>query len=115
MPRMVIQKHSKGDEVHYDLMLESPQTLWTWRFADVPGSLSDQPCERIQDHDRRFLEYEGELSPGLGEVAIVEGGTFDLLCTQEDRVHFTARGRKVVGTCRLVCVGENAWVLKCER
>ena len=111
---MVVQKHMRDDDVHYDLMLESPLLLWTWRFQQLPGSCCEQPCERIQDHDRKFLDYEGELSPGMGKVSIVEGGTFDLLSAREDQINFTARGHKVLGTCRLVRRGENNWVLKCK-
>ena len=113
MPQLVIQEHSRQGEVHYDLMLESVEALWTWRFDRFPGSEPEQRCERIQDHDRRFLEYEGDLSPGKGRVRIVESGTFDLLSAREDQVHFTARGQKVVGTCRLIQRGENEWELRC--
>jgi len=115
MPRMVIHQHTREGAAHYDLMLESPQLLWTWRFQSFPGTESEQPCERIQDHDRKFLEYEGKLSGDKGEVAIVEAGTFALLHAQEDRVHLTARGHKVAGLCRLERKQENEWVLHCDR
>jgi hypothetical protein len=111
---MVVQKHTRDDDVHYDLMLETPLLLWTWRFREFPGTEAEQECERIKDHERKFLEYEGELSAGNGSVSIVEGGTFDLLSAHEDQIHITARGQKIAGACRLVKRGENQWVLKCE-
>ena len=114
MPRLVIQEHTRAGESHYDLMLESPQLLWTWRFQDLPGSETEQACERIQDHEIKFLDYEGDLSPGMGSVRIVEGGTFDLLSAREDQINFTARARKILGSCRLIRRDENKWVLKCE-
>jgi hypothetical protein len=115
MPRMVIQEHTRDSSAHYDLMMESPTLLWTWRFQDFPGSEPEQPCERIQDHDRKFLEYEGELSPGNGSVRIVAGGTFDLLSAREDEVDFTARAQTVAGSCRLVKRDETHWILRCQR
>ena len=114
MPRLVVHEHTRAGRVHYDLMLESPQMLWTWRFEGFPGSASEQSCQRIQDHDARFLTYEGSLSPGNGSVRIVERGTFDLLSARENEVHFTARGQKVSGACRLLRKGENDWDLLCE-
>ena len=114
MPRLVVHEHSREGGVHYDLMLESPGLLWTWRFAELPGSESEQLCERIQDHDRKFLEYEGALSPGNGSVRIIDSGSFDLLAAGEDEVHFTARGQRLTGACRLMRRGENAWALQCD-
>ena len=114
MPRLVIHEHTREGRVHYDLMLESPQRLWTWRFDAFPGNAREQSCQRIQDHDAKYLAYEGELSPGNGRVRIVESGTFDLLSAREDEVHFTARGRTVAGAYRLVRKNENDWALLCE-
>ena len=114
MPRFVIDEHTRSQGSHYDLMLETQLLLWTWRFDDFPGSEGEQECVRIQDHEQKFLEYEGKLSPGMGEVKIVEAGTFDLLSAREDQIHFRARGAKVVGTCLLGHRGENKWVMKCE-
>ena len=115
MPRLVVQEHKRAGEVHYDLMLESSALLWTWSFADFPGGSSEQSCERIQDHDRKFLTYEGDLSGGNGTVSIVESGSFDLLAAREDEVCFTARSKNISGTCRLMRRDENEWVLQCER
>ena len=115
MPKMVIQKHTRDDATHYDLMLESQQTLWTWRFHDLPGSKPRQHCERSQDHDPGFLEYEGELSPGNGRVDIVEGGSFDLLSAREDEVDITARSGNIAGFCRLERKTGNDWVLICRK
>jgi len=114
MPRFVVDEHTRSHGSHYDLMLESQLLLWTWRFRDFPGSESEQECKRIQDHERRFLEYEGELSPGMGRVEIVASGTFDLLSAREDHIYFHARGEKLAGSCHLVRQSENKWVMKYE-
>lgn len=118
MPRLVVQEHSRAGEKHYDLMLENPGMLtgllWTWRFDEFPGSRLAQTCERIPDHEPRFLEYEGPLSADKGSVRIVDSGTFDLLAGQEDQVVFTARARRVIGSCRLLRGDNDNWSFTCE-
>jgi hypothetical protein len=50
--------------------------LDTWRLAGNPlhGSAT-LPAERIADHRRAYLEFEGELGGGRGRVRRVARGT----------------------------------------
>jgi len=75
--RYVILHHTGVPAPHYDLMFEidpgSP--LATWRSPHWPIT---QPAllERIADHRRDYLDYQGPLSNDRGEVTRVAAGTF---------------------------------------
>ncbi|MFO0838437.1 MAG: hypothetical protein U1D55_07895 [Phycisphaerae bacterium] len=63
--------------VHWDLMIELAPgaALATWRLSRDP-SLSDEliPAERIADHRRDYLEYQGPISGGRGRVRRIDEG-----------------------------------------
>jgi hypothetical protein len=63
--------------VHWDFMVETAESgrLPTWRLATDPRQSNlDIPAERIQDHRRAYLEYEGEVSGGRGSVRRLDRG-----------------------------------------
>lgn len=63
--------------VHYDLMIDFDGRggLATWRLARLPHGLCDQvPAERLADHRRAYLEYEGEIRGNRGRVRRVDQG-----------------------------------------
>ena len=63
--------------MHWDFIVETPECerLPTWRLAADPlKSDADVPAERIQDHRRIYLDYEGEISGGRGAVRRVDRG-----------------------------------------
>lgn len=71
--RFVLLHHTGApDGDHYDLMLERDGTLATWRVA----SPALDGARRIQDHRRAYLDYEGPLSEGRGEVRRIAAGTY---------------------------------------
>ena len=76
--RFVIQKHSRGDDVHWDLMLEAGPVLETWRLDKSPQELLRSPAgaEKIFDHPLKFLTYEGPVNQGQSQACIVESGTY---------------------------------------
>jgi hypothetical protein len=62
---------------HWDFVLELPGTerLATWRLAGNPlRTTAEVAAERIADHRRVYLDYEGEVSGGRGWVRRVERG-----------------------------------------
>ncbi len=62
---------------HWDFLLEtSPDgPLATWRLsADPTASAGPVLAERIGDHRRAYLDYEGEVSGGRGRVRRVDCG-----------------------------------------
>ncbi len=76
---MLLHTQPEGD--HFDLMIEDGPTLATWKI-DVPpetASVEGIPCERIADHRRRYLEYEGPISGDRGHVVRHGEGTCEVL------------------------------------
>ena len=70
------------DEVHWDLLIELPgqERLATWRLLDNPiGGPAEIGAERIGDHRRTYLEYEGEISGGRGGVRRLDRGMSTLV------------------------------------
>ena len=79
--RFVIHKHTRGDDVHWDLMIECGEVLKTWRLDNPPEKLETEKTTAtpIQDHDKKFLTYQGTVNNGTGTAEIVDEGT----CTIE--------------------------------
>ena len=105
MPRWVLLKHVvKEGESHLDWMIERPAaaagggTLRRGRLAagtDVLGG-AGFAAELIGDHRREYLEYEGPVSGGRGEVRRVAGGECELEVRQ-GWVRVEMGGRVLVG------------------
>jgi hypothetical protein len=79
--RFVILKHAT-EPPHFDLMIEHEEGLWTWSlYRDhLPETVGELDVERIQDHRKAYLTYEGPVSGDRGRVRRVEEGT----CTMGD-------------------------------
>ncbi len=75
--RYTISRHENSSGAHYDLFLESGETLSTWRLSSPPetGSVT---AERIGDHRKAYLDYEGGISGGRGHVVPHSRGRYDL-------------------------------------
>ena len=75
--RYVILRHEGVPEPHYDLMFETSEgsALATWRAkAWPPGA---EPVEKLPDHRREYLTYQGPVSNGRGQVKRVHAGTYE--------------------------------------
>ncbi len=77
--RFVLLEH-RTDPHHFDLMLEHEEALWTWSCYrhHMPQSVSTISFERLQDHRKAYLTYEGPVSGGRGTVRKVDTGTYRL-------------------------------------
>lgn len=84
--QFVIQQHTTTDGVHWDLMLEMEDTLWTWRLNIPPTEIKNEPipAERIHDHPKRFLTYEGPVQNKTGNVTVTDKGIYNLTNKQGD-------------------------------
>jgi hypothetical protein len=114
--RYVILRHEGVESPHFDLMfeLEPGAALATWRSPDWPPTCS---VERIADHRREYLGYEGPVSNDRGYVRRVEAGTYEWVQGFELPVlAFTLSGgtnrtlflRRVSETGWLGCLQESA-------
>src|SRR5688572_27130291 len=75
--RYVVLHHTGVAEPHYDLMLETApgSALATFRLPVWPIS-KPGVVHPLGDHRREYLEYEGPVNGGRGEVRRVAAGTY---------------------------------------
>ncbi len=84
----------RGD--HYDLMLSPPGAgqLWTWA---IPVNPVHQPlplkceAERLSDHRRVYLDYQGPISGSRGHVQQAAKGTSEVVVWSERQVEVRLR------------------------
>lgn len=75
--RFVILFHTGHGPEHLDLMIELPRALATWRIegpAPVGLLAAPVPATRLPDHRLAYLDTEGPVSGGRGEVRRIEAG-----------------------------------------
>jgi len=65
--RFVILEHNHPS-LHWDFLLETGPKAATWRLAQCPQPGLSIDAERIADHRLFYLDYEGPVSGGRGEV-----------------------------------------------
>jgi len=91
MPRYVVLQHNTPADpdrpVHWDLMLEAGAVLWTWALPEIPRPDFEAVAERLADHRIVYLEYEGPISRGRGEVRRIMSGEFEFESATDDRIH----------------------------
>lgn len=82
--RYAVLHHTLVTKPHYDLLLEASAhaPLLAWRCESWPPE-SGSALERLPDHRRIYLEYEGPISGGRGEVKRVAGGVIHHLQATE--------------------------------
>jgi hypothetical protein len=83
--RFVILHHTGIPLPHFDLMFEPSEgaMLSTFRFSKWPLT-HPAAIEKLPDHRRDYLTYEGLLSDNRGTVKRVAGGTFHFEVRSDD-------------------------------
>jgi hypothetical protein len=73
--RYAVLHHVDVPEPHFDLLVEvdAKRDLWTWRCPQWPVVQGDR-LTRLRDHRRLYLDYEGVIAGGRGEVRKVDWG-----------------------------------------
>lgn len=123
--KFVIQKHTEGSCVHWDLMLERlgelngskvsvESFLETYRVEVPPDKLGLEVngAERIFDHSLKFLTYEGSVKGGTGSITIAERGTYQLLEERADYRRLRLQGQKLKGCYYLNHIEGNWWEIR---
>lgn len=102
-PRFVVQCHQAGDSVHWDLMLEQDAALATWHIPIPPEHIGAEPLaiERIFDHPKRFLDYEGPLRSHPGNVRIHDQGRYVPLVVSDTGWRVRIEGQRLRGDYRI--------------
>ena len=104
MPRFVLLYHrcqpDSKNLSHWDWMLEQGEKLWTWQLLKLPvrwqAALEGKPLQleptiatqtvsihKLADHRLAYLDYEGPISGGRGEVERCDQGTYQILHQDE--------------------------------
>lgn len=107
-------EHTTSDGVHWDLLVEMPgrERLPTWRLARSPiAEQGPVDAERIGEHRRLYLGYEGPIGGGRGEVRRIDRGEATILSWSKDRVRFDLHGAVLRGTFELYRT-EAGWKFK---
>ena len=112
--RFVIQQHSRGDDIHWDLMLEADDVLLTWRLNIPPAQITVHPTEatRIPDHPLRFLTYQGPVQNSDGNVKIADSGTYRRSDETANVIDLLFSGEILKGVHQLQQMRANYWLLK---
>ena len=94
-------------------MLEHGGVLLTWQLAREPIDAASLPipAKRIADHRSAYLEYEGPLSGGRGQVVRVDHGIVNFVRFTERRCSIELLGVRLSGRFCLVEEG-GAWLLQ---
>jgi hypothetical protein len=78
--RYVILRHAPGPAssrpLHWDLMLEQTDGLRTWALDREPCLVTRLEAEELPLHRAVYLDYEGPVSGGRGEVSQWDAGTY---------------------------------------
>ncbi len=108
MCRYVILEHDHP-HLHWDLMVEWGDRLKTWRLSAPPGERETISAEALQDHRLMYLDYEGPVSGGRGQVTRWDEGSV-VARSDGDVWTFAVQGRRLRGVIRLTATTEHGLV-----
>ena len=111
--KFVIQEHTSTQDTHWDFMLQTGDSLQTWRLDKPPRRIISQRTVAIKifDHPLKFLTYEGPVNKGKGSVQIAETGTYQIIYKDENQIELNLTGRILNGKFTLTCLEEENWEL----
>jgi len=109
----VILFHTGHGGDHLDLLLDLQDgPLATWQLMASPidiGKATSIAAAKLPDHRRKYLEYEGTISGGRGEVKRVDAGSVDVLEITADRLLLQFAGTLLTGRWLLQRRQDNDW------
>ena len=100
---------------HCDLLVEFPdqERLPTWRLADNPlTEAAPISAERIGDHRRLYLEFEGQISGGRGVVRRLDRGAAHVTGCVGDELAVDLCGEHLRGSYEIVRAPANRLVFR---
>ncbi len=101
MPRFVILHHvmppGSTRASHWDWMFERDGVLTTWAVECLPGPAPTE-AKQLPDHRLEYLQYEGPIGGGRGNVDRVDEGTYEPVAWTADRVVVSLAGHQWRGT-----------------
>ncbi|MDY6935283.1 MAG: DNA polymerase ligase N-terminal domain-containing protein [Spirochaetota bacterium] len=110
--KFVILHHTNGTD-HYDLMIEYGKSLLTWHVSTdkimslLKGEMIE--VERIQNHRKEYLSFEGALSSNRGNVSIFDSGNYEAISFNNERIEITLYGRMLNGKILIKNIEQNIY------
>jgi hypothetical protein len=108
----VIHEHSGYGPTHYDLMLEDGPVLATWQIPACPfeiGQTGALSATKLPDHRKHYLDYQGPVSGGRGQVRLIEKGTYEILARDQRLWQVKLCGGTLQGSFELAKEGDDSW------
>jgi hypothetical protein len=93
---------------HFDFMLEHGGVLRTWALDKLPAVGDTVLAERLADHRLAYLESEGPIAGGRGDVRRVATGEYETLEEREGTLVVRLAGDSLDGTITLIADDEDA-------
>lgn len=106
--QFVLLEHVQDTGRHWDLMFEAGAALATWQLTKNPifkacGQKTEPIlAQRLADHRRTYLNYQGQISGGRGSVTRLDQGQYLLIEQQPDRIKLTLCGQSLHGKYELI-------------
>lgn len=82
---------------HWDFMLEHNGVLRTWALDAEPSDGTVVTATPLVDHRLDYLDYEGEISGGRGDVDRCDRGSYTAVGEDEQRIEVALVGKQLVG------------------
>jgi len=108
VPRFVILTHDHP-LLHWDFLLECDAALRTWRLMKSPDSSGSISAEALPDHRLHYLDYEGPVGNGRGEVRQWDRGDYATVEESPSRVEVRLAGNQLIGTAVLQVDVASNW------
>jgi hypothetical protein len=112
MPRFVVLYHetppNDGRPPHFDLMIEVGAALRTYALPHWPAAGETVECEALADHRLAYLDYEGPISGGRGQVTRQEAGDYEMESETSQSLVVRLRGQRLTGTLTLARIPTEA-------
>lgn len=115
MPRYVILRHElpPGNEraSHYDVMFDTGETLRTWAIDAPPDLPQEQPAQKLPDHRRDYLTYEGPVSGNRGSVTRWDEGDYETKTDDGQAFVVEVTGQRLCGMIRITSDGRFTYAM----
>jgi len=111
MPRYVILEHDLPT-LHWDFMLEDGAVLQTWKLATAPAAGPAIAATFLSAHRLMYLDYEGPVSGGRGQVTRWDAGTFIWQVREEAKMEVRLLGQRLRGDVILQQLVAEQWCFR---
>ena len=115
MPRFAILRHQPGPRstrpLHWDLLFEVGDVLRTFACLNEPTGRRSLHVELLDDHRLEYLDYEGPVSCGRGNVTRWDCGEFEVIEESAEHWLVDVRGRRWNGRVRFTADGDHRWTV----